>query len=253
MYIADPIALTGRTPGRLPRSGPLQGKKSRDAQRTLTVAAGSPPIRDRGLRMALDAAPPETSAAAKPAAHEDRRLLVRYHEENDDRARAELVERFMPLVRHIARRYQRGNEPLEDLVQVASLGLVKAIDRFDPARTTAFSSYAVPTMVGELKRYFRDFGWAVHVPRGMQERTVAVQSTVTTLFRSASGARHPPPRSPRSSTSTRSRCSRRSRRRWPTTRSRSRLRARAATSPPTRPSPTRSAKRTSASSSLSSG
>jgi RNA polymerase sigma-B factor len=131
--------------------------------------------------MALDAAPPETSAAATPAAQEDRRLLVRYHEENDDRARAELVERFMPLVRHIARRYQRGNEPLEDLVQVASLGLVKAIDRFDPARTTAFSSYAVPTMVGELKRYFRDFSWAVHVPRGMQERTVAVQSTVTRL------------------------------------------------------------------------
>src|SRR5215212_5811054 len=117
----------------------------------------------------------------KQAAREDRRLLLRYHEEDDDRARAELVERFMPLVRHIARRYQRGTEPFEDLVQVASVGLVKAIDRFDPARTTAFSSYAVPTMVGELKRYFRDFGWAVHVPRGMQERTVAVQSTVTRL------------------------------------------------------------------------
>jgi RNA polymerase sigma-B factor len=87
----------------------------------------------------------------------------------------------MPLVRHIARRYQRGAEPLEDLVQVASVGLVKAIDRFEPERTTAFSSYAVPTMVGELKRYFRDFGWSVHVPRGMQERTVAVQSAVSRL------------------------------------------------------------------------
>ena len=121
--------------------------------------------------------PPER----KQAARDDRRLLLRYHEQNDDRARVELVERFMPLVRHIARRYQRGAEPLEDLVQVASVGLVKAIDRFEPERTTAFSSYAVPTMVGELKRYFRDFGWSVHVPRGMQERTVAVQSAVSRL------------------------------------------------------------------------
>jgi RNA polymerase sigma-B factor len=124
---------------------------------------------------------PPSSSEPKPAAREDRRLLLRYHRDGDRRARDELVERFMPLARQLARRYQRGPEPLEDLVQVASVGLVKAIDRFDPARTTAFSSYAVPTMVGELKRYFRDFGWAVHVPRGMQERTVAVQSTVTRL------------------------------------------------------------------------
>ena len=124
---------------------------------------------------------PPSSSEPKPAAREDRRLLMRYHRDGDRRARDELVERFMPLARQLARRYQRGPEPLEDLVQVASVGLVKAIDRFDPARTTAFSSYAVPTMVGELKRYFRDFGWAVHVPRGMQERTVAVQSTVTRL------------------------------------------------------------------------
>ena len=120
-------------------------------------------------------------APPRPPAQEDRRLLLRYHREGDSRAREELVERFLPLARQLARRYQRGPEPLEDLVQVASVGLVKAIDRYDPARATAFSSYAVPTMVGELKRYFRDFGWAVHVPRGMQERTVAVQSTVSAL------------------------------------------------------------------------
>jgi RNA polymerase sigma-B factor len=135
------------------------------------------------MSVAPSIAPPTSGGTPerKQAAHDDRRLLLRYHEHNDHRARAELVERFMPLVRHIARRYQRGTEPLEDLVQVASLGLVKAIDRFEPARTTAFSSYAVPTMVGELKRYFRDFSWAVHVPRGMQERTVAVQSVVSRL------------------------------------------------------------------------
>src|SRR5215212_6845461 len=95
--------------------------------------------------------------AASPGAAEDRRLLLRYHRSGEERARDELVERFMPLARKLARRYQRGPEPLEDLVQVASMGLVKAIDRYDLARTTAFSSYAVATMVGELKRYFRDF------------------------------------------------------------------------------------------------
>ena len=127
------------------------------------------------------AAPPAPQHAVKPVAREDRRLLLRYHRDGDLRARDELVVRFLPLARQLARRYQRGPEPLDDLVQVASVGLVKAIDRFDPVRTTAFSSYAVPTMVGELKRYFRDFGWAAHVPRGMQERTVAVQATVTRL------------------------------------------------------------------------
>ena len=131
------------------------------------------------LAVEVPASPPATPP--KPAAYEDRRLLLRYQRHGDLRARDELCERFLPLARQLARRYQRGSEPLEDLVQVASVGLVKAIDRFDPDRTTAFSSYAVPTMVGELKRYFRDFGWAVHVPRGMQERTVAVQATVTRL------------------------------------------------------------------------
>ena len=83
----------------------------------------------------------------------------------------------------MARRYRRSDEPLDDLVQVATLGLIKAIDRFDPARETAFSSYAVPTMLGELKRYFRDNGWAVHVPRGMQERVMQVDNAVKDLSR----------------------------------------------------------------------
>lgn len=114
---------------------------------------------------------------------EDRRLLVRYHREGDRAAREQLVERFLPLARQLARRYQRGGEQLDDLIQVASLGLLKAIDRFDPARETAFSSYAVPTMLGELKRYFRDNGWAVHVPRGMQERVMQVDNAVKDLSR----------------------------------------------------------------------
>src|SRR4051794_754749 len=114
---------------------------------------------------------------------EDRRLLIRYHRHHDQAAREQLVQRLLPLARRMARRYRRSDEPLDDLVQVATLGLIKAIDRFDPARQTAFSSYAVPTMLGELKRYFRDNGWAVHVPRGMQERVMQVDNAMKDLSR----------------------------------------------------------------------
>ena len=107
-------------------------------------------------------------------ADEDRRLLVRYHRHNDPAAREALVQRFLPLARQLARRYQHGGEPLDDLVQVASLGLLKAIDRFEPSRETAFSSFAVPTILGELKRHFRDRGWSVRVPRDLQELAVKV-------------------------------------------------------------------------------
>jgi RNA polymerase sigma-B factor len=127
-------------------------------------------------------APRAHTAPSARLAH-DLRLLKAYHENGDTRARDELCDRFMPLARQLARRYQRGNEPLDDLVQVASLGLIKAIDRYSLDRGTAFSSYAVPTILGELKRYFRDVGWAVHVPRGMQERIMQVNSTVESLSR----------------------------------------------------------------------
>ena len=93
------------------------------------------------------------------------------------------MQRFLPLARQLARRYQRGGEALDDLIQVASLGLLKAIDRFDPARTTAFSSFAVPTILGELKRHFRDKGWSVRVPRDLQELAVKLEPTNEALTR----------------------------------------------------------------------
>ena len=91
-------------------------------------------------------------------------LFERWCRHRDQRARDELVQRFLPLARKLAHRYRGAHEPIEDLFQVASLGLVKAVDRFDMSRGTAFSSFAVPTILGELKRYFRDCGWSVHVP-----------------------------------------------------------------------------------------
>jgi RNA polymerase sigma-B factor len=97
-------------------------------------------------------------------------LFERWREHRDRGSRDELIARFLPLARKLARRYAQTTEPYEDLVQVASLGLVKAVERFDPQRGFAFSSFAVPTIVGELKRYFRDTAWAVHVDRGAQER-----------------------------------------------------------------------------------
>jgi RNA polymerase sigma-B factor len=93
------------------------------------------------------------------------------------------VERFLPLARQLARRSQRGGEPLDDLIQVASLGLLKAIDRFEPDRPTAFSSFAVPTILGELKRHFRDRGWSVRVPRDLQEMSVRVEKVADTMSR----------------------------------------------------------------------
>jgi len=104
----------------------------------------------------------------------ERQLLIRYHVDRDLAAREELAERFLPLARDLALRYTYTDESFDDLLQVASLGLIKAIDRFEPGRGTKFTSYAAPTILGELKRHFRDKGWALHMPRDLQERTLAV-------------------------------------------------------------------------------
>jgi len=112
---------------------------------------------------------------------EDQRLM-RLVQGGDDHARAELIERYMPLARSLALRYRRASEPLDDLIQVASVGLVKAVDRWDPERGLAFSSYAVPTILGELRRYFRDSTWDVRPARDLQELCLAVEEARETLW-----------------------------------------------------------------------
>jgi RNA polymerase sigma-B factor len=121
------------------------------------------------------------SNAARTSA--DRRLFERYADERDAVDRDAIIERFLPLARQLAARYQRTDEPFDDVFQVACFGLVKALDRFDPARGVAFSSYAVPTIVGEIKRHFRDRTWALRVPRDLQELALRVDRVVGELTR----------------------------------------------------------------------
>ena len=106
---------------------------------------------------------------------------MRYHHDGDLDARDELVVRFMPLARQLATRYRHAGEPFEDLVQVACVGLIKAVDRYDPDRGNGFTRYAVPTMLGEIKRHFRDKGWSVHVPRATQELVLKVGEALGNL------------------------------------------------------------------------
>jgi RNA polymerase sigma-B factor len=109
------------------------------------------------------------------------RALATRARRGDRHAREALIAEHLPLARALARRYRRGSEPLDDLVQVASLGLIKAVDRFDPDRGHSFSTFAQPTIVGELLRHFRDTGWGVHVARGTQELALRVRSAAEAI------------------------------------------------------------------------
>ena len=126
---------------------------------------------------------PEAVAAPRPVRGVDseRELFARLAHHGDARAREALIERSLPLARSVALRYHRSHEPFEDLMQVAAVGLIKAVDRYDPARGVAFSSYAVPTILGELRRHFRDRTWAVRVPRDLQERSLRIDAAVAEL------------------------------------------------------------------------
>jgi RNA polymerase sigma-B factor len=114
---------------------------------------------------------------AEVPAGDQRALLVAYLENGDVQARDRLVEELMPLVRSLANRYAGRGEPTEDLVQVGAIGLVKAIDRFELEKGVELSTYAVPTIVGEIRRHFRDRTWGVHVPRRLKELSMRLSRT----------------------------------------------------------------------------
>jgi RNA polymerase sigma-B factor len=115
------------------------------------------------------------------AEKQDKVLLRRYHEHGDLAAREQLIEQYMSLVRSLARRYSYRGEQLEDLVQIGAIGLIKAIDRFDLDRGVELTTYATPNIIGEIKRHFRDKGWSVRVPRGLQELNVQLSRLIEQL------------------------------------------------------------------------
>ena len=106
-----------------------------------------------------------------------RELFRRYKEEGDDDAREQLVMSHLNLVRFLASKFKSRGEPLDDLIQVGTIGLIKAVDRFDPTRGLEFTTFATPTILGEIRRHFRDKGWSVRVPRRLQELSSKVNQT----------------------------------------------------------------------------
>jgi RNA polymerase sigma-B factor len=112
---------------------------------------------------------------------DDSSLLHRYQTTHDLAARDELVRNYLPLIRSLAKRYSYTSEPLDDLCQVGAMALCKAIERYRPGGGSSFKAYAVPTIVGELRRHFRDTGWALHIPRSLQERARHVGSGLNEL------------------------------------------------------------------------
>ena len=133
--------------------------------------------------MAATHVPPAGAHEDPDRATADRRLFDRYVDDRDPTDRDAVVERFLPLARQLAARYQRPEEPFDDVYQVACFGLVKAVDRFDVERGVAFSSYAVPTITGEIKRHFRDRAWSVRVPRDLQDLALRVEKVIGELTR----------------------------------------------------------------------
>jgi RNA polymerase sigma-B factor len=127
--------------------------------------------------------PRPTRSPRRPGADRDDRMLAEYATTRRGDLRDQLVRRYLPLARFSAARYAKGSEPFDDLLQVACIGLLKALERYDPVRGVAFTSYALPTMHGELRRHFRDRGWDVRPPRDLQEHALDVERATGDLIR----------------------------------------------------------------------
>ena len=140
----------------------------------------------------------DRSATRRRASGPTAESVQLWQQHRDQRAREAVVKEFLPLARRLARRYASPHEPMEDLVQVASVGLLGAIDRFDPDRGTPFVAFAVPTILGELRRYFRNTGWSAHVPRAAQEMALRVDRASRQIT-AQTGRAHASGRSPNTS------------------------------------------------------
>jgi RNA polymerase sigma-B factor len=131
----------------------------------------SPAADDREASVSESAADMLTALSALPAHHPSRRAL-----------RDQVIEAFLPLAQHLANRFGGRGEPIEDLVQTATVGLIKAVDKFDPERGAEFAAYAIPTIIGEIKRHFRDRTWDIRVPRRLQELRLDISEATSTLL-----------------------------------------------------------------------
>ena len=166
--------------GPLDRQGPRR-RRSWRARRARHPARARVDGRRHPRRRRLGAA----DEAGRRLGENDKELLRRYHEQGDLQAREQLIEQYLSLVRSLARRYSYRGEQFDDLVQIGSIGLIKAIDRFDLERGVELTTYATPNIIGEIKRHFRDRGWAVRVPRGLQELNAQLSKLVERADRGA--------------------------------------------------------------------
>src|SRR4051812_5399645 len=160
--------------------------ETRSASAGSSARSSKTPGSRRGTTGSGSASPSRCGASNRqgrpmPEEKNDKELLRRYHERGDTEARERLIEQYLPLVRSLARRYSYRGEQLEDLVQVGCIGLIKAIDRFDIDRGVELTTYATPNIIGEIKRHFRDRGWSVRVPRGLQELNIQLSRLLEEL------------------------------------------------------------------------
>src|SRR5262249_18947245 len=170
-------AATGSSRRGSRRSTSMASSTARPAMTSICGACSRP----SSTRSSSTATPSASPSGWSPMPETDKTLLRRYRIHGHLQARDTLIERPMPLVRSLARRYAYRGEPLDDLVQIGAIGLIKAVDRFDIDRGVELTTYATPNVIGEIKRHFRDRGWAVRVPRGLQELNMRLSRLIEQL------------------------------------------------------------------------
>jgi RNA polymerase sigma-B factor len=181
----EPAVGRDERPGDAERDDELQAGPASDGEPVDDAdesdAAADPDDNEIDDEDLIERVVPPTGRGKDESEKLDQFLLRRYHLHGDRHARDQLITMYLPLVRSLARRYSSRGEHFDDLVQVGSIGLIKAIDRFDLTRGVELTTYATPNIIGEIKRYFRDKGWSVRVPRGLQELNIRLNKVIDEL------------------------------------------------------------------------